>query len=196
MTKKKIINPGDVFGKLRVMNEIIAFPPQKHRRFLVQCGCGNKTIVIMDNLLRGLTKSCGCGHGKHHKSNHPLYTMWKHIKQRCQNPSEKMYPYYGGRGIDICKEWQHSFQSFYDWSISNGYNKGLTIDRENNNGNYTPGNCRFVTMKVQQNNKRNNVFITINGTSKTIGEWSSISGIKYDTIWARIKRYGYNNCAL
>ena len=189
--KKKEIRQGMIFGHYQIIEE--SAREKSNRMFIVQCICGNKRTVILDNLLRGKAKSCGCMRGKHYKSYHPIYTMWKHIKQRCLNPNDKMYKYYGGRGIKICQEWINDFEAFYNWVITNGYVKGLTIDRKNNNGNYTPENCRFVTSKIQQNNRRINIHVEINGVSNTIAEWSDITGIKYDTIWARVKRYGYKN---
>ncbi|WAX23877.1 HNH endonuclease [Latilactobacillus phage TMW 1.1397 P1] len=77
------------------------------------------------------------------------------MKQRCNNPKVKGYKNWGGRGILVCDEWKDSFYSFYLWATNNGYNHGLTIDRIDVDGNYEPSNCRWVTMKVQANNKRN-----------------------------------------
>jgi hypothetical protein len=83
----------------------------------------------------------------------PLYHVWYGMKYRCNNKKASGYNDYGGRGIRVCKKW-HDFQEFYRWALDNGYQKGLSIDRINNNGNYRPGNCRFTTRKVQSNNKR------------------------------------------
>jgi hypothetical protein len=189
--KKKEISKGMIFGHYKIIEETDR--KNANRMFIVQCVCGKKRIVVLDNLLRGKAKSCGCKRGKHFKSYHSLYSIWNHMKQRCINPNNRMYRYYGGRGIMVCQEWINDFDVFYNWAVSNGYTKELTIDRENNEGNYTPENCRFVTNKVQQNNRRTNVILSINGVSKTIAEWSEETGINYDTIWARAKRYGYKN---
>ena len=85
---------------------------------------------------------------------HPLYNVWKSIKQRCLNPKNADYKDYGMRSITICDEWKSNPKSFMEWGISHGYQKGLYIDRINNNGNYSPENCRFVTAKVSASNKR------------------------------------------
>jgi hypothetical protein len=82
-----------------------------------------------------------------------LYRVWAAIVQRVTNPKNKFYHRYGGRGIEICREWRKSFMAFYRWSMANGYQEGLTIDRNNNNGNYEPENCRWVTQAVNNENK-------------------------------------------
>ncbi len=126
------------------------------------CGCKTKELGINANTKHGLSKP---------KNRHPLYTIWAAIKQRCLNKKFHHYNDYGGRGISICEEWNKSFISFYEWAIANGWATGLTIDRENNNGNYEPSNCRFVTMSVQSTNRRSNIFITAFGEKKCLTEW-------------------------
>ena len=93
---------------------------------------------------------------KHNLRHHPLYDVWKSMKYRCHNPNNRVYKYYGGRGIAVCRGWLNNFKAFYDWAISNGYEKGLQLDRENNDSDYKPSNCRFVTSAVNNQNKRNN----------------------------------------
>lgn len=88
----------------------------------------------------------------------------------------------------MCEEWLKDFKSFYDWAIPNGYEVSLTLDRENNDGDYEPGNCRWVTRKVQSNNTRMTTFIEIDGIVKSISEWSEISGIPKGSLRGRIKR--------
>ena len=189
--KKKEINPGMTFGYYKILEE--SNRKNSNRMFIVQCVCGNKRTVVLDNLIRGKAKSCGCKRAKHGLSFHPLYHVWDNLRQRCINPNNEKYPLYGGRGINVCNEWLSDFNSFYQWAMLNGYQKGLSIDRENNDGDYTPNNCRFTTVKVQQNNRTTNVLLRINGEQKTIAQWSDETGIKYDTIWARVKRYGFKN---
>lgn len=86
------------------------------------------------------------------KGSGKLYQAWCDLKQRCYNPKTHNYHRYGGRGITVCDEWRNSFDLFRDWAIQNGYLEGLQIDRENNNGNYEPDNCRWVTCKINSRN--------------------------------------------
>ena len=125
------------------------------------CICGEKRFVIKASLINGKSNDCGCGRKKsvadrnksHGLSKHPLYKVWKNIKSRCFNKNSHHYIRYGARGITICDEWKNNFKSFYEWSISNGYNESLEIDRIDNNGNYDQSNCRFVTAEVNCQNR-------------------------------------------
>lgn len=128
------------------------------------------------------------GNYKHGLRNTKLYSVFNNIKQRCYCGSHHAYSYYGKRGIKVCPEWKDDFKAFYDWSMAHGYREGLTIDRIDNNASYSPDNCRWVSMKVQSNNRRSNHIITYNGQSKTIAEWSSIKGINYYTLRDRINK--------
>lgn len=124
----------------------------------------------------------------HRKSGTRLYRTWTDMRNRCNNPNNVHYSRYGGRGIKVCDEWQRSFEVFQAWAIANGYSDNLTIDRIEVNGNYEPTNCRWITMSQQQLNKSNMRLVTVNGETKTIAQWSECTGLKYDTIWRRIKR--------
>ena len=120
----------------------------------------------------------------------PLYRIWRAILNRCYNPHHTHYKYYGARGIGICPEWldaESGFDSFYVWSIENGYAPGLTIDRINADDGYSPSNCRWVTNKAQQNNKRNNIFLTYDGETHTMQEWSEILDVPYAKIRYHIR---------
>lgn len=114
-----------------------------------------------------------------------LLSVWRSMLYRCNNKKDKNY---GGRGIKVCFKWKNSFKEFYDWAINNGYKKGLTLDRENFNYNYTPNNCRWITMKEQARNRRSNVFITYKGQTHCISKWAEITGIPQDTLRSRYKR--------
>ena len=125
---------------------------------------------------------------KHGLRKHRLYRIWSNMKNRCYNPNTRSYERYGGRGITVCDEWKNDFMSFYNWSIANGYRDDLTLDRSNNDGNYTPENCRWATQKQQHNNTSLNKVITIEGVSHTMAEWCEITGINYSTARDRINR--------
>jgi hypothetical protein len=154
-----------------------------------KCECGNIVVKLSTDLSRALKEnnniSCGCL--RHGKRNHPLYPIWDSMKRRCENENNPEYKNYGGRGIDVCEEWKNDFMTFYNWAINSGYQKGLSIDRIENNKGYEPGNCRFVTMKIQQNNRRNNHRVIINNIEHTLAEWEEISGINQNVLWYRIK---------
>jgi len=164
-----------------------------------KCDCGNEKVMFLSAVKNGYSKSCGCltrevasvrgkSNTKHGLSKHPLYKKWRGIKQRCFLKSRDGYENYGGRGITMCDEWlgKNGFYNFYNWAIQNGYKKGLTIDRIDVNGNYEPTNCRWVTMKTQGNNRRNNKLIEYKGTTHTIAEWADIIGVNRSNIHNRL----------
>ena len=138
---------------------------QKTRYGMYKCGfCGAEFKAHTSSVKFGNIKSCGCYqkqktkevNTKHNLVGTKLYNVWKDIKRRTLNPKFKYYLDYGGRGITICDDWKNDVKSFYDWAMSNGYeeNKGLSIDRIDNNGNYCPENCRWTTQTIQTRNQR------------------------------------------
>ena len=159
------------------------------------CDCGNEILVSTSNLRCNRVKSCGClkiekliNRSTTHNQRHTnLYEVWKSMKQRCFNPQNASYKNYGARGITVCNEWKNSFTSFYEWSILNGYNEGLTIDRINNNSSYCPKNCRWVDRKIQANNSRWNKHIIINGKDDTQANWLRFYNIPYYKYYKLIK---------
>lgn len=188
---KKIDLKGKQFGKLKVLE--LAEIRKGHKYWLCQCDCGRKKIIRGSSLISGITSSCNClranNNKTHGKTNTRLFNIWSGMKKRCYNKNNKGYCNYGKRGISICNEWLNSFESFYEWAINNGYREDLTIDRIDNNGNYEPSNCRWTNIKTQCNNRRSNKIIEYNGEKHTISEWSTITGINKNTIWARIYKY-------
>lgn len=152
---------GKRFGKLVVLDLHPNRDGQGKPTWLCQCDCGNKTLSAGSNLRVGLSTSCGCSRAEslttHGASNgaSKLYQVWQGMKQRCSNPDHVGYRHYGGRGVIVCEEWGGSYEAFRDWANANGYAAGLTLDRENNDGDYEPSNCRWATWTVQNNNKRN-----------------------------------------
>lgn len=128
--------------------------------WIFKCDCGEEKPIRIADVKSGKVKSCGCIHKigvvTHGLTNNRLYNIWRGMKYRCYNSLHPKYKYYGGRGIIVYDEWMHSPQAFIDWSMNTGYNSTLEIDRIDNDGNYEPSNCRWVTHKENCNNKRNN----------------------------------------
>lgn len=114
-----------------------------------------------------------------------IYIIWSDMKRRCLNSKDQNYHYYGGRGITACNEWLE-FIPFYKWALSNNYRDDLTIDRLNNDGNYEPTNCRWITQKQQNNNKRTNILLTIDGIEASLATHCERLGLRYRTIKNRI----------
>lgn len=117
-----------------------------------------------------------------------LYNVWRGIKKRCYNPNYYAYPQYGGRGIMLSEDWVN-FENFYIWALANGYEVGLTLDRIDNNGDYSPNNCRWTTWKVQGNNRRTNKTITFNGKTQTLSMWADEIGVSQEMLWNRLRIY-------
>ena len=159
------------------------------------CDCGNTVIVPSKELLREHKKSCGCLKEtykfKHGYSKHPLYDCWVSMKARCNNKRNPKFPSYGGRGITVCKEWENDFCSFLEWSLKNGYDEQLTLDRIDNNKGYFPKNCRWTTRKVQQNNTRHNKHIEYNGQTKTLSQWCELLNLSRSAVNYRLMN-GYS----
>ena len=184
---------GQKFGRLTVLSR--AENRNHHTYWNCVCECGAFSVVTSYHLTHGRTKSCGClrsdatilSHTTHGLTEHPLYKVWRAMKERCYLPTNKRFEHYGGRGIKVCDEWKDDFVAFFEWSIRNGYEEGLSIDRINVDGNYEPNNCRWITMDEQSRNKTSNILLTYNGKTQCIAEWSREVGIKEATIRRRIK---------
>ena len=125
---------------------------------------------------------------KHGLTNHPLYDVWGSMKRRCYNQKERAYKWYGAKGITICDEWVNDFVAFYNWCISNGWQRGLSIDREKNELGYSPSNCRFITMAKQQANRTYNYEIAFNGQTKNLADWCKELNLDYGLMNNRMWR--------
>lgn len=190
LTDKKI-------GKLTVI-KMNGKDKNGHCKWLCQCDCGNTKNVLGTHLIRGNIRSCGClskknkflyenkyGNSTNYKR---LYSIFNGMRSRCYNIKDVNYNNYGARGIKIYDKWINNFFEFMDWAMQNGYKKNLTIDRIDNNGNYEPNNCRWTTLKEQENNRRDNVFLKYKGKVKTLKQWAETIGISYNTLYSRYSR--------
>ncbi|HZK38338.1 MAG TPA: hypothetical protein VFC98_05545 [Clostridia bacterium] len=177
------------FGKLIVLERSQSNSKSGNAMWVCRCDCGNITVVIGSKLRTGHTKSCGClrtnniaqGHSKER-----IYRIWKGMHQRCYNQKDDKYRWYGAKGILICPEW-HKFIPFRKWALNNGYEKGLTIDRKNPNGNYEPANCRWQTQKQQMNNVSSNKNLLHKGKNYTQSEFAEKFNLKYHTVVNRLR---------
>ena len=162
--------------------------------WLCQCDCGNRKIIVGNDLKSG-TKSCGClgvesrkrpKRITHGMSKTRLYREWNSLKTRCSENYHARKNYFEN-GITFCEEWK-TFENFRDWAMANGYNEKLSLDRIDNNKGYYPENCRWATMKEQQNNRSDNVIIEYMGESKTLKQWCEYLGLNYGMVKQRRKR--------
>lgn len=120
-----------------------------------------------------------------------LYRIWSGMRGRCKKDGSEYHKNWGGRGVSVCDEW-NDFNTFREWAIKNGYDETLTIDRINNDGDYEPSNCRWITYKEQSRNMRSNRYIEINGEQHIIPDWCEILGtVTPSTVYARMRKYGW-----
>lgn len=177
---------GQRFNKLVVLERVDTVNSEHGAVWNCICDCGNKTVVSGQNLKNGNTKSCGClrhkgSNNKHGMTHTRIYGIYCAMKARCYYNKHKSYDRYGGRGIIVCDTWLNKndgFQNFYNWSINNGYQDNLTIDRVDNNKNYSPDNCKWTTLKEQNNNRNNTVKLTYNGKTQSLEEWADELGVE------------------
>lgn len=185
---------GNRYGRLLITEEVVRKPKDYKRMVIAVCDCGKIKQYRLHHFICGKIVSCKCFQTeqvinkckKHLLTKHPIYKLRRDIIVRCENKNSKAYKNYGGRGILICKEWRDSFEIFYKWCIENGWQKGLQIDRINNNGNYEPNNCRFVTAKENCRNRRSDIMLTYKGDRKTMAQWCELFNLEIRTVWARI----------
>lgn len=168
-----------------------------------KCDCGTIKIIHGSSVKAGMIKSCGCLQVKqsrelcvkrnttHNESNkNPLYAVWKTMRQRCNNPKNHDYRWYGAKGISICSEW-NNYIAFYDWSLLSGYQKGLTIDRIDFTKGYQSSNCRWIPIIQQQKTKSNCKILTYNNRTQTLPQWADEIGLQQSTLWSRIYKYNW-----
>ena len=165
-------------------------------RYLCRCDCGNEKIVPRTTLFhKTRVPSCGC-YGrkvnierstKHGMTGSPLWKVWQGMKARCYNPNATNYERYGGRGIFVCDRWKDSFENFFE-DMGSTYQEGLELDRIDNDGPYSPENCRWVTPRENSRNRRSNVYIDSTIGRKTVAELAEITGVDDYRLYRRVKR--------
>lgn len=193
---------GRRFGRLEVISRAPDFiqPARKKVAWLCRCDCGIERNFDASNLRTGNTLSCGClqaelaaarvylhGHAKREDGKQSTeYMIWSNMRRRCYDEENPAYKHYGGRGITVCARWRNDFAAFF--SDMGPRPAGKTIDRKDNNGDYSPINCKWSTWKEQARNTRRNRIIEVRGERKPLCEWSEITGIKRETISDRLER--------
>lgn len=176
---------GRKFGKLLVLEK----SEKKGDKICwkCRCDCGKEKVIAGQNLKSGKTVSCNCSsierisvlNKTHGEAKTRLYNIWAGMKSRCYNENDCSYKNYGSRGIKVCQEWYNSYETFRDWAFNNGYNNKLSIDRINNNGNYSPENCRWTTNKEQSNNTSRTIILKYNGNKYSVKELAELLKLNY-----------------
>ena len=190
---------GQQFNYLTVIG-LYGHTKQGGRIWECRCVCGKITHVTTDKLNSGHSKSCGCythhiladTRKTHGETETRLYKVWMNMRGRCKHTSRWDYEHYGGRGIKVCEEWDKNFVAFRDWAMEAGYNPEAkhgecTLDRIDVNGDYCPENCRWVDMKTQMRNTRSNRYITIDGETMVLKDWSARTGVPVPTFLHRLE---------
>lgn len=188
----------DLTGKRYTRLLVIRRMPNDSRgrtRWLCRCDCGKEITAYAYSLKSGHTKSCGCyshdlfvkNNTKHNAKHSRLYDIWCHMKERCYYPPYEHYDRYGGRGIKVCNEWEQDFSAFQTWALANGYSEHLTIDRINNDGNYEPANCRWISIQRQERNRCDTVFVLFRGQKMSLHDATDALNINYKSAWQRYR---------
>lgn len=171
-----------------------------HYYFKCRCDCGYEKVIKAQKVISGETKTCGCRnkgfnfntmHGITRKEPH-LYSIWNTMRHRCYNPKHHKYQSYGGRGIKVCDEWLNNYIPFREWALNNGYNEKLSIDRIDNDKDYSPLNCRWATCTEQANNRRTTRMLTHNGETKPFMTWCRELNLPQSTVRARLDKLGWS----
>lgn len=172
---------------------------KKRSRWVCKCDCGTEVVVRGEALQCGNTQSCGCLERElavarfttHGRAGTPLFRVWASMLARCYNPTSCNYKRYGGRGIKVCQRWRDSFADFLA-DMGERPSDDHSIERKDNGGNYCQENCVWATQKEQSRNTRRNHFLTIDGVTKIIQDWSLESGVCQSVICNRVNRLGWN----
>lgn len=177
---------GKKFGNLTVVR-MLTKNNHGEMEWLCKCDCGTDHVSTTNRLTSGKTTCCKeCANRKISASNHKngtepivLYRCYANMKTRCYNKNYFLYHRYGGRGISVCDEWRNDFATFRSWAFENGWNENLTLDRIDNDRDYSPTNCRWITLTEQANNRSTNRFLEYNGEKDTMANWARRLNIPY-----------------
>lgn len=200
---------GEKYGRWTVL-EVAGRNDKGNILYKCRCDCGKEKIVSSTSLRDGSSKSCGClqkekskenllrynsserykqpSHTTHGMRHTRLYRVWCGMKKRCNCTNYEHFDRYGGRNIRVCEEWSNDFQKFADWALKSGYKDDLSIDRIDVEGNYTPENCRWATIKMQARNKENTLLYEHEGVTKPFIEWCENYGVPYKSAHARYRK--------
>ena len=194
---------GQTFGRLTAI-ACVGKNSYGLNHWLCICSCGTETVAMQKTLASGKTRSCGCLADELFKINcidfdttiHGFsgtveHKAWKAMHDRCNNPNSHNYLHYGGRGISVCVRWD-SFENFYT-DMGNRPKSKTSIDRIDNDGDYTPENCRWATQKQQMRKTRNNYIITHAGKTRCLAEWSEVLNVRYGLLATRIFTQGWSD---
>lgn len=180
---------GETYGRLTVISRA-ANSKRGLTRWVCSCGCGNKTTVNGGDLKLGKTKSCGCLNKDlnktHGMTGTHIYFVWRSMRNRCNSKSNPYYSCYGGRGIKVCERW-NSLENFI--ADMGEPEKGMTLDRIDNNGDYKPSNCRWATQAQQNRNYRRNINISFNGKTQCLTDWANEIGISAPALKYRLNNW-------
>lgn len=194
---------GQRFGRL-VAQSTSEGTAKNRRRWLCACDCGKQHSVRTASLVNGSVQSCGCWkneksgerftryEGRLSITDHYLYRVWIGIRYRCERQKHPSYKHYGGRGITVCERWRESFEAFFEWARSSGYERGLSIERKDNDGPYAPENCTWIPRGRQVRNTRRTVWLEIDGVRKPLWQWAEEAGIDRHIVYARVIGDGWS----
>lgn len=189
---KPVAYSGAKFGRLTLKTLLkVKWEPL---RWEVICDCGKEKVVAQYSIVSGATKSCGCLQKESAKRRSipdnvketSIYSVWKAMLRRCENPDSSNYAYYGGRGIKVCERW-HDFNLFYS-DVGERPTPLHSIDRKDNTGDYTPDNFRWATKAEQTANRRNAVTLEYRGQTYRLQELADMAGVSYLAFWMRLRR--------
>jgi hypothetical protein len=193
-----MVSVNDTFNRLTIAD---LFKEKSKWYASCKCSCGKEIQrIYVRSLLTGNTKSCGCynsdltkqrnlkhGAKNRNQSRNRLYEIWVDMRRRCNSTTHNRAKNYSLKGIRVCDEW-NDFLVFQDWAIKNGYNDSLSIERIDNDKNYCPENCKWISMKDQAKNRTTNHYLTLNGKTQTLTDWAIETGINRTTITGRLRK--------